>query len=302
MSRQADRNGSLGIVERRRARGCGSVLAACLLLATVPGAAGAQAADSKTSAGLAYEASGAGEAIVLIHAFSLDRRMWAPQIALLKSRFRAVRYDLRGHGQSEGPVGPFAAHEDLRSVLDALGIDRATLIGLSAGAHVATDFSLAYPDRVARMILAAPGLGGYVPPAPFDWAQPVFQAAAAGDPAGAAKLWAETPIMQLRNNPASAPTVTDLVMSNARLWSYRTNPAQQLTPPAIKRLSEISCPVLVIVGDQDLPHIQEIAGLLAAGIPAARIVNIPRAGHIVNLDAPEEFNQAVESFLTETGR
>lgn len=302
MSRLAHRNASPRIVVRRRMRRWASTLAACLSLTAVAGAAGAQAAGNRSSAGLAYEASGAGEAIVLIHAFSVDRRMWAPQIALLESRFRVVRYDLRGHGQSEGPVGPFAAHEDLRSVLDALGIARATLIGLSAGAHVATDFSLAYPDRVARMVLAAPGLGGYVPPAPFEWAQPVFQAAAAGDAEGAAKLWAETPIMQLRNDPASASTVTDLVMSNARLWSYRTNPAQHLAPPAIGRLPEISCPVLVVVGELDLPHIQEIAGLLAAGIPAARIVHIPRAGHIVNLDAPEEFNQAVEAFLTETGR
>jgi 3-oxoadipate enol-lactonase len=71
-----------------------------------------------------------------------------------------------------------------------------------------------------------------------------------------------------------------------------------LTPPAIKRLSEITCPTLVIIGEQDLAHIKEIGNLLAGGIAGARLVTIPRAGHMVNLDAREAFNQAVDTFLT----
>src|SRR5205807_769952 len=204
--------------------------------------------------------------------------------------FRVIRYDLRGHGKSASPSAPYSNHDDLRSVLDALGVNRATLIGLSAGAEVATDFALAYPDRVARLIVASPGLSGYVPP-PLPWTQPVFQAAGAGDAEGAAKLWAETPIMALKNDLSAASTVRDLVMANVRLWTFRTNPVQRLTPPAITRLSEIKCPSLVVVGEQDLPHIKEVAGLLAAGISGARLVTIPRAGHLVNLDAREPFNQ-----------
>jgi 3-oxoadipate enol-lactonase len=276
--------------------GSRAILFAFLLLA-LPRALGAQIATGTSAAGLSYEASGSGEAVVLVHAFSVDRRMWAPQIAMLESRFRVIRYDLRGHGKSEGPSAPYDPYEDLRSVLDALGVNRATLIGLSAGAEVATNFTLAYPDRVARVILASPGLGGFVPSTPLTWTQPVFQAAAAGDPERAAKLWAETPIMALRNDLTAAATVTEMVMSNARLWSYRTNPARQLTPPAIKRLSEIKCPVLVIIGEQDLPHIKEIGSLLVGGIAGAKLVTIPRAGHFVNLDARDAFNQAVGAFL-----
>jgi pimeloyl-ACP methyl ester carboxylesterase len=223
--------------------------------------------------------------------------MWAPQITVLESRFRVIRYDLRGHGQSEGPSAPYAPYEDLRSVLDALGVNRATLIGLSAGAEIATDFTIAYPHRVARVLLASPGLSGFVPSTPLTWVQPVFQAAAAGDPERAAKLWAATPIMALRNDLTAAAIVADLVMSNARLWSYRTNPVQRLAPPAIKRLSEIKCPALVVIGEQDLPHIKEAASVLVGGIAGARLVTIPRAGHLVNLDAREAFNQAVEAFL-----
>jgi 3-oxoadipate enol-lactonase len=284
-------------VGKRPSAGSHSILFTFLVLALFPGAAGAQIATGTSSAGLYYEASGSGETVVLIHAFSVDRRMWVPQIALLEGRFRVIRYDLRGHGKSEGPTAPYAPYEDLRSVLNAVGVNRATLIGLSAGAEIATDFALAYPDRVTRVILAAPGLSGYVPSTPLTWVQPVFQAAAAGDSERAAKLWADTPIMALRRDLTAAATVAALVAENGRLWSYRTNPVQPLSPPAIKRLSEIRCPALVIVGEEDLPHIKEVAVLLAAGITGAKLVTIPGAGHIVNLDAREAFNQAVEAFL-----
>ena len=128
--------------------------------------------------------------------------------------------------------------------------------------------------------------------------RPVFQAVEAGDAEGAARLWADTPIMAVRNDLSVAPTVRDLVMGNVRLWTYKENPARQLTPPAISRLSEITCPTLVILGEQDLPHIKEIASLLINGIAGAKGRRmIPRAGHIVNLDAHETFNRAVEAFV-----
>jgi pimeloyl-ACP methyl ester carboxylesterase len=259
--------------------------------------AGAQTTTGMSSSGLFYEVSGAGEPIVLIHAFSVDRRMWMPQITVLEGRYRVVRYDLRGHGRSEGPSAPYSPHEDLRSVLDTLFINKATLIGLSAGATIATDFAIAYPDRVARIVLASPGLNGHVPSTPLTWTQPVFKAAGSGDAEGAARLWAETPIMALRRDLTAATTVRELVMSNARLWTYKTNPAQPLTPPAIGRLSEVKCPTLVILGEQDLPHIKDIAGLLVKGIAGARLVTIPLAAHMVNLDARDAFNQAVDKFL-----
>jgi pimeloyl-ACP methyl ester carboxylesterase len=144
-----------------------------------------------------------------------------------------------------------------------LGIGRATLVGLSAGSTLAIDFALAYPGRVQKLVLASPGLNGHVPSPPLTWTQPVFQAAGRGDAEDAAKLWAATPIMAVHSDPATAATVRALVMSNVRLWSFRTNPARPLTPPAIARLAEIKSPTLVVLGEKDLPHIREIAGLLA---------------------------------------
>ena len=73
---------------------------------------------------------------------------------------------------------------------------------------------------MVRVVLASPGLSGYVPSAPLAWTQPVFKAAGAGDAEGAARLWADTPIMALRNDLSAAATVKDLVMSNTGLWTY----------------------------------------------------------------------------------
>jgi pimeloyl-ACP methyl ester carboxylesterase len=197
-------------------------LIAVVLVLVAPIAALAQAVSGTTPTGLAYEVSGTGEPVVLIHAFSVDRRMWAPQVASLEGRFRVVRYDLRGHGTSMAPAAPYAPHEDLRAVMDALGLERATLIGLSAGSTLAIDFAIAYPGRVTRLVLASPGLNGYVPSTPLTWTQPVFEAAGKGDAEGAAKLWAATPIMALRRDLSAASTVRELVMSNEQLWTYRT--------------------------------------------------------------------------------
>jgi 3-oxoadipate enol-lactonase len=255
----------------------------------------AQSVTGTTLAGLYYEATGSGEPVVFIHAFSVDRRMWEPQMADFAGRFKVIRYDLRGHGNSIAPTEPYTGYADLRNLLDELRIDKATLVGLSAGSELAINFAIAYPERVVRLVLAAPGLGGYKLP-PLPWVQPTFEAAAAGDPERAARLWSGTPIMAIRSNLAATATVTSLVMSNSRLWTF-TRTEQPLSPPAVGRLSEIKCPALIIVGDQDLQHIRDIAGFLHRGIARATLVSVPGAGHIVNVDAPGPFNAALTAFL-----
>jgi len=258
----------------------------------------AQPRSGTSSAGLSYEQSGSGDPVVLIHAFSVDRRMWDPQMPVLQPRFTVIRYDLRGHGKSAAPSEPYSTSDDLRNVLDALDVRRAALVGLSAGAQVATDFALTYPDRVTRIVLASPGLGGMTVP-PLPWMTPVFQAAGAGEPERAAALWADTPIMALKNDTSGAATLRDIVMGNTKLWTYRSNAVQPLKPPAIARLAEIKVPTLVIAGERDLPHITEAANLLAKGIAGAMLVTVPGAGHIVNFDARDRFNDEISRFLSQ---
>lgn len=255
----------------------------------------AQTVADTTANGLHYEVSGTGAPIVLIHAFSLDRRMWEPQLEALETRYRVIRVDMRGHGLSVPPGSPYTSAGDLLQLLDELGVERAAVVGLSSGAANAIDFAILHPDRVGRIVLTSPGVGGYRAP-PLPWMTPVFEAAGAGDPERAARLWAETPIMRLHRNVDAAPVLAALVNDNARLWTSRPS-EQPLQPPAIERLSEIRTPALIVLGTNDLPHIHDVGRILDEGIPNARILHIEGAGHIVNIDAPDEFNAALLAFL-----
>jgi pimeloyl-ACP methyl ester carboxylesterase len=223
--------------------------------------------------------------------------MWEPQLRELEREYRVIRYDLRGHGRSLAILNGFSAHEDLRAVLDAVGVERATLVGLSAGSRIAVDFALAYPDRVSRMVLSSPGLGGYSPADSFEWMAPVMEAIRAGDAPAAAQRWAETPLMAIPTRPAGDSLMRRIVAANAGLWLIASNPERPLEPPAIGRLDGIDVPVLVIVGERDLPDTHAVADTLVARIPGARKQVIGGAGHMVNLAEPEAFNAAVRAFL-----
>jgi pimeloyl-ACP methyl ester carboxylesterase len=101
---------------------------------------------------LGYERRGDGPPVVLLHGGGLSGVTWDGQVAWLERDHTVIRYDARGRGGSSPPEGPFSHHEDLRHVLDGLGVERATLVGLSLGARTAIDFALLHPDRVADLV------------------------------------------------------------------------------------------------------------------------------------------------------
>jgi len=252
-------------------------------------------------AGLHYRVEGRGPTVVLIPAFSMDLRMWDAQVPALAERYRVVRYDLRGHGQSAGIGGAYAAREDLRDVLDAVGAGEAMLVGLSAGAQIAVDFALSYPARVTRLVLASPGLSGYAARDAFDWMGPVLEASRAGDAEMAAGRWADTRMMAIPTNPAADSLMRRLTQDNARIWLATRNPERPLDPPAIGRLWEIGVPVLIVVGERDLADIHRVGDTLHACIGGAGKRVIAGASHMVNLTAPAEFTALLLEFLSQRG-
>jgi 3-oxoadipate enol-lactonase len=277
----------------RRAAACMvATLIACLTMAPM---SAAQSTIGRSPAGIAYEVTGSGEPVVLVHGFSLDRHMWDPQVAVFAKRFRLVRYDLRGHGDSAGIDQPYTGYGDLLDVLDSLAIAKATIVGLSAGSELAINFAIVHPERVTRLVLASPGLGGYRGTA-LPWMQPVIDAAVAGQADEAARRWLQTPLMRLVTGVEARESVAQQVMRNARLWTSKRL-EQPLAPPAIGRLMSIPCPVLVVVGAEDQPHILDVAHVIVAGVPGATLTTIPGAAHLVNLDTPRAFNDVVGRFL-----
>ncbi|HEY6409590.1 MAG TPA: alpha/beta hydrolase, partial [Ktedonobacteraceae bacterium] len=111
---------------------------------------------------LYYERAGSGHPLVLIHGFTLNTQMWDDQFAVFARHYDTIRYDTRGSGQSAVPTEePFTEVDDLRALLDALGVSRTFVLGLSRGGGVAIDFALVYPERTCALVLVDPALGGW---------------------------------------------------------------------------------------------------------------------------------------------
>src|SRR5579871_2969739 len=111
-----------------------------------------------------YESDGSGDAVVFVHAAVADSRMWAGQIAAFSQNYRVIRPDLRGFGQTTAPPMKFTHHDDLKALLDAIGVGKvAAIIGCSNGGRVSMNFTLANPDRVDKLVMVCSGPGGFQP-------------------------------------------------------------------------------------------------------------------------------------------
>lgn len=248
---------------------------------------------------LYYESAGDGAAVVLLHGGATDRRLWDRQFQSWAEEFRVVRYDERGFGKSISSKTPYGGHDDLGGLLDHLELQRATLVGLSLGGRIALDYAIEHPERVDALVLVGAGISG------FDWSAGsvdfglIDEAVRAGDGELAAERWLETDYMApVMRNPATAPFVRRLTMENAASW-LRTRVERELDPPAIARLHEVRVPVLVVVGERDVPEIKRIARHIATGVARSSEIILPGAGHLPNLEAPDRFELTVRPFLSE---
>lgn len=250
---------------------------------------------------IAYETHGAGPVVLLVHEGVADRRMWRGQVPLLARDRRVVAVDLRGFGETPNASGPFSNVDDLREVLDELGIERATVVGGSYGAKVALGFAVAHPERVERLVLCPPVLPGW------EWSERVRrgwqeeeEAYEAGDLDRAAEvnveLWVDGPN---RGPDEVDPEVRDLVRAMQRhaFELPEPDPPPEPAPDPAVRLADVHVPTLVVVGDQDVEDFLAMADAAAAGIPGARKVVIEGAAHVIALEKPEEFNAALLAFL-----
>jgi pimeloyl-ACP methyl ester carboxylesterase len=252
---------------------------------------------------LYYEEMGAGDPVILLHGGAVDHRMWDPQFAALAANHRVIRYDARGQGLSLSPYGTYRHAADLLALLDYLKLPRAHLIGLSLGCRIAADLAIEHPERVASLVLAAPGVSGYHFAAPEEQAcnQRLAAAWMAGDFAQAAEEfvrgWCDGPQRTPEQTP---PAVREFVkaMALANLRPDRDGGrGVELYPPAFGRLGEIRAPTLAFLGERDMPGIHTIVAKIAEQVPGARVERFPEAAHMVNLEEPAEFTRIVEAFL-----
>jgi 3-oxoadipate enol-lactonase len=253
---------------------------------------------------IAYEEHGDGPAVLLVHAGVADRRMWRAQMPVLARDRRVVAVDLRGFGETPPAIGPFSNGDDLREVLDELGIERTTVVGGSFGAKVALGFAVTHPERVERLVLCPPVVPGW------EWSEHVRrgwqeedEALEAGDLDRAAEvnveLWVDGPN---RGPDAVDPEVRELVRTMQRhaFELAEPDPPREPAPDPAVRLDDVRVPTLVVVGDEDVEDFHAMADAAAAGIPGARKVVIRGAAHVIALEQPREFNEALLAFLEAT--
>jgi pimeloyl-ACP methyl ester carboxylesterase len=249
------------------------------------------------------EEAGSGAPLVLLHGLGGDATFWMRELDALAGRFRVIALDLRGSGRTatastEHEVEDLA--DDVAAVLDALGIERAHVVGFSMGGYVAQAFAVRHPERLARLVLAAtsttlnPQLRAFVdgvlaayeagigPARMYDLVWPwLFSPAFIGDPAHAD--WFAYP----EDDPLEQS-----------LEAWRGQYLAQRRFDGSADLARIAAPTLVLLGEQDRLVAVEEAAAIAARMPDARLVVVPGAGHLVNVEEPARFDAEIVAFLT----
>lgn len=251
---------------------------------------------------LAYDDSGSGIPVVLLHGFPLDRRMWHPQImALSAAGCRVIVPDMRGFGESDAPDGPYSMElfaDDVVALLDHLGIERAAVGGMSMGGYVLFSLLERYPERInaacfivtrsgaddeagkERRLILARDVMKFGPQLVADaFAQVLF---AAGTAQERPKLVAEVCRWMADNH--SRGLAGGLLAMRER---------KDYTP----LLGSFRLPALVIGADQDQAIPVANARALAEALPQATLCIVPAAGHLANLEDPKAFNACLIDFL-----
>ncbi len=252
---------------------------------------------------IAYDVTGTGDAVLLIHAGVANRSMWDDQVAALRDAYRVIRHDTRGFGETETDAVAFSNRADVIALLDELGVDRVHLVGLSRGGTIALDTTLEFPDRVRSLTVVAGGVGGYESPAelPDETFAPAEAMESAKDWAALSEwetaFWADGPGQPPDRVPEVRRRVHEWVLTTYRAEKQEGDP-QPLDPPAVGRLQELRVPLLVMLGTLDDPGTTDAMRHLAASVPGSRLEEFATA-HMVNLEEPDRFNRVLREFLDE---
>jgi pimeloyl-ACP methyl ester carboxylesterase len=246
--------------------------------------------------------SGAGTPLVLLHAFPLDGRMWAPQVEALAGTYQVIVPDLRGFGaardQAVEEAGMDLLADDVARLLDDRGLDRVVLGGLSLGGYVALAFLGRHADRVSGLVLFDTKAAADGDQARKDRLEMVERVLAEGS-----GFVAETMLPKLlgqtsrEHRPEVVEKVAALIREQAPAAIVGAQRGMAARPATTDVLASIAVPTLVIAGEEDTLTGPEVGRDLAAGIPGARFLLVEEAGHLVNLEQPEIVNEALLDFL-----
>lgn len=217
---------------------------------------------------LFYESAGEGENIVLLHDGMVNREIWDEQFPLLAKTYRVVRYDRRGYGKSSDPETRYSHIEDLNRLFIQLNIDKAIIFGMSSGGRLAIDFTLTYPEKVNGLVLVGAVVSGFGYTSHMHTRGGHFDPRKITDPNKIHEYYImDDPYEIYSENSAAKERVMNLLPGLSRVSRIPAQPASRV---AVKSLSEIKVPALILVGEHDIPDVHAHAGVINAGIADSR--------------------------------
>src|SRR5687767_9903567 len=265
---------------------------------------------------LHYEETGSGTPIVFVHEFGGDQRSWEPQVRHFSRRYRCIAYNARGYPPSDVPedferYSQARARDDIRCVLDGLGIQRAHIVGLSMGAFATLHFGMAYGYRAMSITVAGGGYGSH----PAQYRE--FQATSRKNAEIIKRAGMERFVDTYGRVPQRVPLETKAprrveeyvrqLKEHSALGAANTLLGVQCRRPSFydltAEMARVDVPTLVMAGDEEEPCL-EVNLLMKRTIPTAALAILPRSGHAINLEEPTLFNQLLEEFFhqVEAGR
>jgi 3-oxoadipate enol-lactonase len=250
--------------------------------------------------GIDYSVEGQGPVLVLAHSLAANREMWEPQMDLLRPHFTVVGFDVRGHGKSRTTELPYAMADlaaDAVGVLDAVGAERATWVGLSLGGMIGLTLALAEPGRIERLVVAD-STAGYSAPGHQMWRERIAAVEAGGMAAvaeGTLGRWFTQGFRE--RQPATVERVRQMIL-NTDPKGFVGAAKAIIGYDVSARLGEISCPTLIMVGAEDPATPPAMSETLARGIPGAELEILPGAAHISNIEQAAAFNARLARFLS----
>lgn len=247
---------------------------------------------------IAYSVEGEGPWLTLSHSLASNMSMWNPQMSLLTRYFKVLRFDTRGHGHSSAPIDPYSLEElaqDSYDVFQALGIERTHWLGLSMGGMIGQTLILKYPTLFESLVLADT-TSKRPDNARQMWGERIEQAKAEGMSAmvdSTLQRWFAEDFRS--NNPAIIQEIAEGIASTS-VYGFCGCCKAISHINTFDRLNEITCPTLIMVGENDHGTPPHMAESMKEKMPNAQFHKIPNAGHISNIEQPEIFNQYLMDF------
>lgn len=246
-----------------------------------------------------YQAAGSGDPVVLIPAFATSLHLWDNQVEPVSRRYRCLRYDLRGQGESSAPQEGYSTEdfaEDLRLLIEHLNLPRSHLVAASMGGAIAVHFALEHPELVRSLTLAGAVIDGFEG-WDEEYGKRLRRARKIAQTEGvepAIRDWMTHPFFGATRDMAHFAKTAVRYSGAGWLTSVRSPKGPRTD---FSRLMEIEKPTLVVVGDADVDPCRRMAEALQKHVRTARMAVIKGAGHLPCWDQPQEFNRVLLEFL-----